>query len=34
VRVTLKDNGGTDFGGNDTTEIMLKITADGATLID
>ena len=34
VKVTLKDDGGTDFGGNDATKLTLKFTADGAALVD
>jgi len=30
VLVTLKDDGGTDFGGNDTTEVILHFTSTGA----
>ena len=34
VKVTLKDGGGTEFGGNDATKLTLKFTADGAALVD
>ena len=32
VRVTIQDDGSTEFGGNDATKLTLKFTADGATL--